>query len=53
LLASAWAYRSNMTVSDALYVVLTVRLSASLLTDDGRLANAPTFPSSVRKLMLP
>jgi predicted nucleic acid-binding protein len=53
LLDAAWSYRHNMTVADALYVVLADRLNASLLTDDRNLANSPTFPAHVRRLTIP
>jgi len=53
LLDSAWAYRHNMTVADALYVALAERLGAALLTADQRLANTPTFPSTVPVLRIP
>jgi predicted nucleic acid-binding protein len=52
LLEDAWVYRHNMSIADALYVVLPDRLSASLLTDDHRLTNAPSFPRSVPVLRL-
>lgn len=47
LLQHAWSYRSNLTVADALYVVLAERLHASFLTDDHKLVNSPTFPARV------
>jgi predicted nucleic acid-binding protein len=53
LVPAAWSYRHNLTAGDALYVVLAEQLGASLLTDDQRLAEAPTFPSSVTLLRLP
>ena len=53
LLPTAWTYRNNLTISDALYVVLAERLAASLLTDDRRLAGAPTIPASVTVLTPP
>lgn len=43
LLADAWASRGNLTVHDALYVVLASHLGASLVTSDVRLANAPNL----------
>lgn len=43
LFADAWAKRANITFADGLYVALAVHLGASLLTCDGRLANAPTI----------
>ena len=53
LLPDAWTCRHNHTVSDALYLVLADRLKAALLTDDRRLAGAPTFPASVTRLTPP
>lgn len=53
LLHDAWAFRNNLVVADALYVVLAVRLGAPLLTDDQKLANAPTLPPGLRILKLP
>ena len=53
LLGDAWAYRNNLVVADALYVVLAVRLGADLLTDDYRLAKAPTLPRGLTVLTLP
>jgi predicted nucleic acid-binding protein len=44
LLAKAWALRHNLTVPDALYVVLVRHLDGSLVTADRRLANAPGLP---------
>ena len=43
LLAEAWQLRSNVTVPDAVYVVLAHKLGAALVTSDGRLANAPAI----------
>ncbi len=53
LVQAAWNYRHNLTAADALYVALAEQLGASLLTDDHRLAQAPTFPSHVPVLRLP
>ena len=53
LVPAAWSYRHNLTAADALYVALAEQLSASLLTDDHRLVQAPTFPSHVPVLRLP
>ena len=53
LLPDAWAYRQNLAIADALYVVLAVRLGADLLTDDHRLKNAPTLPPGLRVLAVP
>ena len=52
LLDAAWAYRHNMTASDALYVALSEQLDAGFLTDDHRLAASPTFPASVQILRI-
>jgi len=52
LVAAAWRYRHNLTAADALYVALAERLGASLLTDDHRLAQAPTLPPQVTVLRL-
>lgn len=41
LLRRAWALRDNVTAYDACYVALAEALNCSLLTADGRLANAP------------
>jgi predicted nucleic acid-binding protein len=43
LLPEAWGRRGNLTVHDALYVVLASHLSASLVTTDAKLANAPNL----------
>ena len=47
LLARAWALRENLSFYDALYVALAERLRATLLTLDGRIANAPGLRASV------
>ncbi len=52
LVEAAWGYRHNLTGADALYVVLAEHLGASFLTDDHRLVDGPTFPSSVPVLRL-
>lgn len=46
LLKAAWRTRANLTVYDALYVVLAEHLDASLVTADLRLAHAPNLPVS-------
>ncbi|PZS21498.1 MAG: hypothetical protein DLM54_04315 [Acidimicrobiales bacterium] len=51
LFADAWRHRHNLTFADATYVALADHLGAELLTDDHKLANAPTLP--VRVLRLP
>jgi hypothetical protein len=44
---------TNLTAADTLYVVLAEQLGASLLTDDHRSVQAPTFPAHVPVLRLP
>lgn len=41
LLREAWSLRANVTMADALYVVLARRLGAPLVTGDVRLTKAP------------
>lgn len=41
LLLEAWGMRHNVTVADALYVVIARRLDVPLVTGDVRLAKAP------------
>jgi len=41
LLREAWSLRHNLTVADALYVVVASHLEAALVTTDLRLAAAP------------
>jgi predicted nucleic acid-binding protein len=41
LLAGAWSKRANLTIADALYVVLAEHLDATLVTTDVRLARTP------------
>jgi predicted nucleic acid-binding protein len=53
LVPAAWQYRHNMTTADALYVALAQDLGGDLLTDDHRLIEAPTFPTTVNVLRLP
>lgn len=43
LLADAWSKRANLTIADALYVVLAEHLDAAPVTTDVRLANTPTL----------
>ncbi len=50
LFADAWQHRHNLTFADATYVALAEHLGAQLLTDDHRLANAPTLPVTVLRL---
>ena len=51
LFADAWRHRKNLTFADATYVALAEHLDAEVLTDDHKLANAPTL--AVRVLRLP
>jgi predicted nucleic acid-binding protein len=53
LFSDAWRLRANVTVPDALYVVLAEHIGAPLLTDDHRLANAPKLPTEVLRLPSP
>lgn len=46
----AWALRHNVTYTDGLYVALAQRIGAALLTDDHKLAYAPTLPIEVLHL---
>ncbi len=41
LIVDAWALRENLTVADALYVVLVRRTGAALMTTDERMLGAP------------
>jgi predicted nucleic acid-binding protein len=41
LLDRCWELRANLTIYDAAYVALAELLDTTLLTADGRLANAP------------
>ncbi len=43
LLLEAWALLHNITVADALYVVMAKHLHATLITLDVSLANAPAL----------
>ena len=47
LFADAWRHRANVTFPDGIYVALAEHLRAPLLTDDHRLANAPSLPVAV------
>ena len=51
LFADGWRHRKNLTFADATYVALAEHLDAEVLTDDHKLANAPTLP--VRVLQVP
>jgi predicted nucleic acid-binding protein len=44
LLSEAWTWRHNLTIADALYIVLARHLDASLVTTDLNLANTPQLP---------
>jgi predicted nucleic acid-binding protein len=48
LLVEAWELRHNVTVHDALYVVLARQLGATLITGDRKLAKAPGLDVEVR-----
>ena len=43
LIPEAWPMRPNLTLGDALYVVVAQRLDASLVTSDLKLAGAPNL----------
>lgn len=47
LVDEAWQYRFNISLGDALYVVVAKHLGCPLLTGDRRLAGAPTLPVQV------
>lgn len=47
LLPAAWTLRHNLTVADALYVVLSRKLGATLVTGDRGLARTPKLGISV------
>lgn len=44
LTREAWRLRGNLTIADALYVVVARHLDCELVTVDQRLANAPGLP---------
>jgi predicted nucleic acid-binding protein len=44
LVAEGWQLRHNLTVADALYIVVAKHLNAPLVTTDSKLAAAPTLP---------
>lgn len=50
LIDEAWTLRFNITIADAVYVVVAKHLDCPLLTGDRRLAAAPTLPISVLHL---
>jgi hypothetical protein len=41
LIVDAWGLRHNLTVADALYIVLTRRTGAALMSTDERMLGAP------------
>ena len=41
LIVDAWALRDNLTIADALYVVLARRTGAALMSIDERMLGAP------------
>lgn len=47
LVSEAWTLRHNITLTDALYVVLARHLGAPLVTADLNLANAPGLDMAV------
>ncbi len=47
LLAAAWGLRHNLSLRDALYVILARRLGALFVTADARLAQAPSLGVAV------
>lgn len=49
-LRDTWAYRHNLVLQDAAYVVLAQHLDAPLLTADGNLARVPNLPIQVLHL---
>jgi predicted nucleic acid-binding protein len=44
LVTEAWHLRHNLTIADALYVVVAQHLQALLVTTDARLARSPGLP---------
>lgn len=44
LISEAWTMRNNLTIADALYVVIALHIDAPLVTTDLRLADAPNLP---------
>jgi predicted nucleic acid-binding protein len=50
MLSEAWTLRDNVTVADALYVVLARHVGAELVTLDAKLAAAPSLGVAVRVL---
>ncbi len=50
LIGEAWRHRDNITIHDAVYVVLAQHLDAPLLTADRKLAAASNLPIQVLHL---
>ncbi len=50
LFTDAWRHRYNISFADATYVALAEHLDAELLTDDHKLARAPSLPVQVLRL---
>lgn len=50
LFLDGWSYRTQLTLADALYVVLADHLKGQLLTDDQRLARMPNPPAQILHL---
>ncbi|MDE0803969.1 MAG: type II toxin-antitoxin system VapC family toxin [Acidimicrobiales bacterium] len=44
LISEAWTMRNNLTIADALYVVIALHIDAPLVTTDLKLAGAPNLP---------
>ena len=44
LISEAWGMRNNLTIADALYVVIALHIDAPLVTTDLKLAGAPNLP---------
>jgi predicted nucleic acid-binding protein len=51
--ARVWSLRHNLTVSDAMFVVLAERLGETLVTRDRRLANAARRHAGIDVIVLP
>ena len=47
LISEAWVLRDNITIADALYVVIARHVDATLVTFDTKLAAAPTLGIAV------
>ena len=52
LLPTAWSFRRNTTMADAIYVALTVALGGQFLCYDHKLLDGPTFPTEIAVLRL-